>query len=651
MAPFDLSLIRPVLTRSLAWAGLVFLAQAFGAWGLGDAIVAAFRVQRDGESRLARPLLSLAVGFGVLGQSLFVLGLIGNAYQKRIIGAVLLALAVFAVTRLRPLTVIRSLRLPKALGFAGWAVVALVAVYFVRWGWVSLGFNAGSDVFTHHYPFVKFSIRAQHFAHPMHLPLGLDMISSYNPALARMLWLPGHLLADERAANMFHWLTQVMLIGALYIFGRGVRSPRAGALAVAMYLTVGLLAYNPLEAQDYTFMAMYLVLALYMTVIGLRDGNPRAFILSGILAGLMLSTKSYAVPIAGVMTAAILFWEPITWKVRIRSAVIFGAVAFAVFAPWLLYNVVKFHDPFFPAMLQNEEMRFYRATERVDVLGPVVLPSDRGFFQPTLFYYLSLFVPYVGPYRTAGLSAMFLIGLPCSLYYLLRARSAEWRPANALFVVSVVTFTALIVVFGQSAHYKWALFPAVIYAVSLGLLVDRLPRSLAGGLWTTTLVAAGLNYWYVAAPFIESYAPPAREQQVRWGEVDRYLNANAEPNAVVSGTDAGFYLRPDLTGIIESTRVSTDWPSEEALIRRAGITYMIVYPTELATDDRLTKLWSREWRQLSPSDTSQAEYIEDVNRRHQERSRAKAAFLGRYGTPVHEFSSGAQLYRIRPATQ
>ena len=650
MAPADaLAGAGALLTPTLARAAAVFALQVLGAWGLGDWIVSAFRVPLGGQSRLARPLLSLAVGFGAMGQGLFLAGLVGHAYRKPIALPALIALALVGLFRLSRVRPRWGRPWPSGAGVFGWAVILLALVCAARWAWVLIGFGTGSDTYFHHYPFVKFSIRAGYFAHPMHLPFGFDNFSSYNPALTRMLWLPGHLLADERAANLFHWLSQLMMLAALYVFGRGVQSTRAGLLAVGIYLTIGLMGYNPLEAQDYTMTAMFLTLSLYLIVMSLRNGSINTLLLGGVVAGLMLSSKYYALPLAGLLTGLVLFWEPSTFRARFWSAFKFGATALVVFSPWLLYGLVTFHDPLYPFLRKDEEILYYHATEWVALLEPFVLPMDHSFLAPTVSYYLSMFIPFVGGYRTSGLSVIFLIGLPCSAYYLWRIRTADWRPIHALFILSIISFFALHLLVGRDAHYKWALFPGVIYAVSFGLLVDRLPRAGSVGLWLLTLGAAGLNYWYVSKPYMESYLPglPATTQTVRWSEVDKYLNANAEQGAVISGTDAGYYLRPDLTGLFESSRVSFDWDAEERVIRKAGVRYMIVYPTELAGDARLNAGWAATWRQLSPGNTSVADYLDQSQRRHEERNRKKAEFLARYGTMIHQFANSGQLYRLR----
>jgi hypothetical protein len=650
MAPADLvTTIAPLLNRSLARASGVFLLLIVASWGLGDVIVSAFRVDRPDDSRLFRPLLAVALGCGALGEALFIAGVAGDAYRVSVVAPLLAALAVLAVSRVRRRRLAGALQLPHDVGVYGWAVVLFAAVYVARWGWVSLGFNVGSDVFTYHYLDVKDMIRAKHFTHAVHLPFGLDHLSSYSPALARMLYLPGHLLADERASNMFHWLTQVMLIGALYVLGRHLHSRRAGLLAVGLYLSTGVMGFFPLETQDYTLMATFMALAVLLLLVGLTRNCARALGLGGVLAGLMLSTKYYALPIAGCMGLAILLWEPRIWRTRVRGAVVFGVAALLVFAPWLLYNIVVFHDPFYPSLVPNEELRFHKAVYWVHTLTPFVVATDRGFTQPALFYYLSLFVPFEPGSALGGLSVMFLIGLPCSCYCLIRGRGPGWRSINGLFVLSLLVFAALHVMVGHITYYKWALFPAVLYAASFALLVQRLRPAAAHAFWAATLIAGGLNYWFLTAPRIVAYTPPAVDQRVRWDEITQYLNATVEPRAVISGTGnpGTYYLRRDLTGMRDNSMVSTDWDAEEALIRRVGARYMLVNPNEAKSDEKYYRKWSGLWQQLSPGDTSTADYIEDVQRLNQARNRGKAAFLARHGFLEHEFSNGVQLYRLR----
>jgi dolichyl-phosphate-mannose-protein mannosyltransferase len=636
------------LTPSLLRAIGVFVVVAFSSWGLGDLLIATFRLPCPSESRWARPLLALAIGCGALGDALLFAGLVGDAYQAPIVGGALLVLALVALFRVSFRGALAWCHLPMGLGVFGWITVVLAVVYIVQWGWVSLGFNPGSDVFSHHYLDVKYMVYTKHFGYQPSLPSGTPHVSSYNPALARMLWLPGHLLADERASNMFHWLTQVMLLGGLYVLGRILLSARAGLLAVALYLTTGMLGYYPLEAQDYTLIGVYLLLTVLMVVMALRDKSVPAIVLAGVLAGFMLSTKYYAIPLTGLIAAAIVLWEPSTWKTRIRPALLFGTVAVAVYLPWMLYNVVRFHDPLAPLFFQTDAMRFERAVYWVHTLSPFVVKGDRGFLVPTFLYYTSLFIPFEPGSASFGLSVMFLIGLPCSMYCLFRYRTSAWRGVHVLFVVAVAGFVALHVLIGHLAFYKWSFFPAVLYACSLGSLVERLKPAATRAFWTGTLMAAGLNYWFIALPRIQKITPPVKEQQARWGEMTQYLNATLEPHAVVTGASGtiAYYLRPDVTGLWDDDLASTDWATEGAQLRRLGVRYVLLAPQNQPTYDMLYKFWSDLWRQLSPDDASMADYIEDIQRRQHRRNRDKAQFLAEHAMLIHSSSDGQQLYRL-----
>lgn len=633
---------------SLARATGVFALLTVAAWGVGDALASALQLSRPGESRLTRPILSLAIGFGILGEALFIAGVVGDAYRPTLVGPAIALLAGFALFRVPGrVSMPRFPRIPDR-GWTIWTALALVTFYAVQWAWVSVGFNPGSDVFSHHYIDVKAMIRARHFTYAVHLPSLLAHVSSYNPALARMLWLPGHLLADERAANMVHGLTQFMMVGGIYVVGRNLRSTRAGLYAVCCYLTAGMMGYYPLEAQDYTLMAVFMILAVDLLASGVVSGARREFIGAGLLAGLMLGTKYYALPIAVLFALAILFWHPPTWQKRVGHMLTFSAVALAVYAPWVLYNVRSFGDPLFPMSLRNGEMDVFRATYWIHTLSPFVVPSDHGFVWPTAFYYLSLFLPFDPGSAAFGLSIVFLAMLPASVYWLARSRGESWRPAHVLFVLSVASFAALHVLVGHSAFYKWAFFPAVLYACSLGISVDQLRPRVRHALWILTLTVACLNYWFIVLPRTRAIVPPVEAQQARWPETTRYLNATLEPGSVISGMTAvaAYYLRPDLLGLVEDDMTPIDWIAEEGALRRAGVTHMLVSAATDAANDALLRRWRDLWRQLAGPDVPQSGFILDVERRTNERHRERDAFLVAHGALLHTFSDGTCLYRI-----
>lgn len=639
----------------LAKAVLVFLLMIFAAWGVGRAGLSLVDKGFGTASRLARVLLATALGLGFVGQSVFVLGLLGDYYQPGCLGlflGLLLPISVVALLKTRlPATDSGPIFSGPPLCREEILVIALAVISLLMWFWGLLSFTTGSDVISNHYQFVKHCLAMKHFAHNVTVPFGIDNYSTYSPVMVHMLYLIGTSLSDVRAANLIHWLGHAMMLMSLYVLARGLFSRAAGWAAVAICLGFSVLLNFSLDVSNYEFLAVFMLLSVHCIFLHRRTGSLAQLALAGVLAGLMLSTKYYGVALMPALCLPILFNGGQSLRERGKGVALFCGIAFLVFSPWVFYNLREFGNPIYPVMSDIECLKRWYPVRLVETLDPFIVPTDRGFFRPIVLYYLSVFIPFEPSYAVFGLTPIFLLSLPCSLYLLLRVKGERWREVNMLFAMSSVAFVLIELATFPIAFYKSAIFAGCLYAVSLSGAVALLEGKAKRWAWAAILLAAAFNTY---ADFRinrgQLHMPPIFSQERYWNPLVRYINENLESGASVANHDihSSFYLRPDIESHpAYNIFLPYDWGQEEKLIRDLGVEYYVVYANERAGSrayyERMLAMLTacRSFKRAASFEPALRQYTERTDRQQQ--------FLGKFGRLVKELPGGIKIYRLRSA--
>lgn len=638
---------------SLAVAFLSYALILVVCWGIGDRIYAWLGIAFS--SRLAAPILSLAIGMGVIGETVFLAGLIAPVYRAvffwTAFGALAVVIVVGAIRRRSVGQTLLSVHEDRiaahpiaTLAWFEWTTLGLIAFYAVRLFRILCGFSTGSDVLSHHYSHVKHMLQVHRFARQQLIPLGLDNVSNYNPGLMRVLFVPGHAMADERVSNLLHWTIVLMLLGAVYLLGRELASRAAGLLAVAIVLTAGNIANFSAQVSDYPLAGVFFLLAV-LAAFHTRS-HPRAWWAAGLLGGFGMCTKYYGGVFFPLILLLMIVVSQGPWTARLTAALKASVVAGLLFLPWALYNFVTVGNPVYPMMSRDLMPSIYAATNPMHILQGFLAPGDRSTAIPRFFEYVSLFIPFEPSMTTFCLGVVVLIGLPISVAYL-----GRWRPrtasANLLFILSVVMFAAVYVAIARLAYYKWALFPLLPYAVSLGILATNWRRVTLHVFAALVFLVAIANYRWIVAPFYEVIGPGRATQRERWDSAAGYLNERLPQGAVIAGLNfrPNYYLRRDIRGIEEQEGFGTDWAAEERRIREERVEYYAADPLEQKkTHDWYAEL-VRRWRRLAPQEESTIAFLEDFDRRVAARTELKTRFLSRY--PATPLPDGWMLYKLR----
>jgi 4-amino-4-deoxy-L-arabinose transferase-like glycosyltransferase len=335
--PFTASNLLAV-GRALAGMGGATLVVALGA-GVGARLL-----QRLVVAAADRLILSAAVGLGalsLLGLGLGALGLL-RPWLLWLLTAVGLAVTGKPLWQALKAAWADPAWRPQG-RFEGFLAVCCGVMLAFALVW-ALAPPTAWDALDYHLTAPKLYLETGSVSHPFDLPhLGF-------PQLGEMLFTWGMGLAGERAAAPIHWWYGVLGVLALAVIGRRWLPGAAGWLAAAILLSafsVVLLAGWPYVDLMLLF---YATLAFWTLGHFLWSGPQTDWwlLLSGLLAGLALSTKYTALALLPALGLSLLISRIRRPWLAVRCALLLGAVALLVWSPWLLKNAVLTGNPTYP---------------------------------------------------------------------------------------------------------------------------------------------------------------------------------------------------------------------------------------------------------------------------------------------------------------
>jgi hypothetical protein len=172
----------------------------------------------------------------------------------------------------------------------------------------------------------------------LYAPDGL--VFAHFPQNGEMLFTLALGLGSDLLAQMYVWLAAALTIGWLLTFGRRITSAAPwAAVLIATHAAILLMASTTYVEP---LVMLWMTAALLCFEASDEGRERRLLVLSALFMGLALGTKYYA----GLL--AVLLVLRLAWRDRLKSAVLFAAVAGAVFAPWLIKNWICVGNPVFP---------------------------------------------------------------------------------------------------------------------------------------------------------------------------------------------------------------------------------------------------------------------------------------------------------------
>lgn len=332
------------------------------------------------------------------------------------------------------------------------------------------------------------------------------------PFNMQMLYTLMLLFYDDVSAQTLHFIFLLLSSTAIIAWGKRLQYPAAGVLGAFLLLSSPHQYMFSSEACLDTGLTFFLTLGLYSFTTWIYNRDQRWLVLSGVFLGLSCGIKYTA-----IFTAILIFLATIVFDIRerkLRHAVIFGLVTFAVGIPWYIRNVIYTGNPVFPFMPGLfgyslwDESDLARQMANLNSLG--VAKDFINLFKVP-FLLISNPLPFEGvfPYHK-----LWLYGLPAAIVMCNFKAQTRWL-LGFILAVYVYWFYS-----SQASRYLDPAFPilGLCIGISVEMIIGYIPY--ARDIWrhpVTILIIAflitmpGVHY---AKDFLNRRPPiPLTEQE------------------------------------------------------------------------------------------------------------------------------------------
>ena len=302
------------------WVGarlLAVLALALLCHGIGRAVIGRLPCTSAG----LRVVVATGLGFGIIGQLLFVIGSIG-ALTRTVVIALLVVLAIPAFWYLREL---RAHRWVLIVLFAGSVLTFLRALYP----------PAGSDPTVYHLTYARL------FAEAGSLVYADTLRYPVFPQLNEMLFTAALLVADDVTAQLVQWLAHLVTAAAIAALVRTMASRSIALLAAAIWFSVPVVSLLASQAWIECGLAMAVLLAFVAWSQWRSTSHAGWIVVAGAFAGMAAATKYHGLFFVVLMGVAVMVVAP-----RQIASFLLGVIVFA--APWYLRIWALTGNPLFP---------------------------------------------------------------------------------------------------------------------------------------------------------------------------------------------------------------------------------------------------------------------------------------------------------------
>ncbi len=575
--------LLPALRAGLAPLFLLGLI-ALSAAAAGRRLVLSF------AAGLAEDELTVAgasLGLGALALGMFALGLLGRL-ESWAVSALLAALWLYGWPQVRP-TLVALVDGARRASSRPWlcAAVALPMLFAL---WACLVPPHQYDSLVYHLALPQEYLRAGR----LYAPAG--MVFAHFPQNGEMLFTLALRLGSDLLAQMFVWLASALTLGWLLTFGRRI-TPAApwAALVVATHTAVLLMSSTTYVEP----LVMLWVTAALLAFEASDEGRDRGLlVLSALFSGLALGTKYYAGLLAALLVARLV------WRDRLKSALLFAAVAGALFAPWLVKNAVFVGNPVFPFLY-----KVFPATKvgwTADLAtGYFQVLTEYGHGKGVLNDILSLPVLlFRNPLRFGGgMDVLGDLGWDLTLWLWVGGLYAAWRreERKGLAVFTALYFAGWFFT-GVVLRFLTALAPAMALVGAAGVLAWRekagtAARVVGAGAAGVMIAAHLFLLFYVHGVFGTPASLLALEERGQFlsRRLEYYPCAEAAGRMLPAGADLlvvgeqrGYYIpRAHLSSTVHApnlfVRRADEAASPEDLaktLRADGFTHLLFVPRE-----------------------------------------------------------------------
>ncbi len=179
-----------------------------------------------------------------------------------------------------------------------------------------------------------------------------DMFAGLPEGIEMLFWI-GFSLGRHSAAAMVHLLFLLAMPFGMLAFARRIGQPKAGVVAALLFYMAPIAGKDATIAYVDTGTAVVVFAAFYCLWLWRKTECQAALIPAGLLAGYCYACKmsaGMAIPFAIVF---VIVGELARGRGKLRalrSGAVAALLACVIAVPWMLKNLILFHNPFFPLM-------------------------------------------------------------------------------------------------------------------------------------------------------------------------------------------------------------------------------------------------------------------------------------------------------------
>jgi len=168
-------------------------------------------------------------------------------------------------------------------------------------------------------------------------------------------------LAGAEAAIVFSWALGVIILAAILGYLSGHFSTRAGWVAITSLLA----GYTLSDLLSWGYVGwttmLYGLGIFFLLDLWVKRREDKLLWISAIMFGFAMGTKYTTAILAGAVIFIIfLAHGRREIKLAIRQTLIFGGIAFLIFSPWLIKNLLATGNPFYPLLFPSGAMDVHR---------------------------------------------------------------------------------------------------------------------------------------------------------------------------------------------------------------------------------------------------------------------------------------------------
>lgn len=471
--------------KPLAIAQAVALVRAVGQFAAALALTSAAGglgarlFPGDGLHPLTRLALQAALGLGLLGLGVLILGSIVGL--QPIVWWILLGLLLILNGRVVGMWMknwLAARAIWQDSGQLGRILAVGVGVLLLATLIVALAPPLKFDTLVYHLAFPRAYLDA---GRVIYLP---ESMLWGMPQLAEMLFTWAMLLAGAESAMALGWCFGVLALAGTW----GYIAPRFGARAAWVAVAALLAGYSSATSLAWGYVGWLMVLLGLAFLVILADwrstDDSRALVMTGIFAGLSLGAK-YTAGVLVLIGLGVIVWtarkallQPPSFPRMIEkllNILLFGGVASLVSAPWWIKNALATGNPVYPFFFQSGAMNAFRLTLQQN-------QPPWGNWQDLVL--LPLRATWTGAEGAPGYSASIgplLLAFGALAWIGYKARSQDQR--GILGVATLVAVLGL-ALWAAAARFSglliqtrmyWSLFPAFALLTAAGFdAVERL---------------------------------------------------------------------------------------------------------------------------------------------------------------------------------